>query len=177
MVEHFDLLTLRFPSSHLVVTLPQHISRYPQYIILYCRLVYWHVGISLGIKSCRKSPFLELTHWSPIKEIRWKMTLPLGIISLITPIARCGNGMVVNLKRCKDGMVVNLERSRDGVVVNLERYRDGMVVYLERSRDGMVGNLERCRDGMVVTLERSRDGMDVNLERCRDGMFVNLVRC
>ena len=110
VVENFDLLTLRVPSSHLVVTLHQHISRYPQYIILYCILVYWHVGISLGIKSCRKSPFLELTHWSSIKEIRWKITLPLCIISLITPIARCGNGMVVNLKRCKDGMVVNLGR-------------------------------------------------------------------
>ena len=115
VVENFGLLTLRDPSSHLVVTLPQHISRYPQYMILYCILVYWHVGISLGIKSCRRSPFLELTHWSPIKDIRWKMTLPLGIISLLTPIARCGNGMVVNLKRCKDGMVVNLDRCTDGL--------------------------------------------------------------
>ena len=115
MVENFGLLTLRDPSSHLVVTLPQYISRHPQYFILYCKLVYWHVGIFLGIKSCRKSPFLELTHRSPIKDIRWKMTLPLGIISLITPIARCGNGMVVNLKRCKDGMVVNLDRCTDGL--------------------------------------------------------------
>ena len=108
----FGLLTLRDPFSHLVVTLPQHISRYPQYLILYCKciLVYWHVGISLGIKSCRKSPFLELTHQSLIKYIKWKMTFPLGIISVITPIVRCGNGIVVNLKRCKDGMVVNLGR-------------------------------------------------------------------